>query len=100
MEAYEGVARATGFEWDAGNAEKNWQKHRVSTVDCEQVFFNQPLLAGADVPHSQREPRFFLLGQTDAGRRLFVVFTIRGTLIRVISARDISRRERKAYESL
>lgn len=61
--------------------------------------FNQPLIAAPDVAHSQEEPRFFSLGQTDAGRLLFLVFTLRGTLIRVISARDMSRKERKVYGS-
>jgi uncharacterized DUF497 family protein len=63
------------------------------------VFFNLPLVAGEDEQHSQDETRFFVLGRTDAGRRLFVVGTLRGTLIRVISARDMSRKERKIWES-
>lgn len=100
MDVYEQLTQATGFEWDAGNVGKNWRKHQVSTAECEQVFFNQPLIAAADVSHSEVEPRFFLLGQTDSGRLLLVVFTLRGTLIRVISARDMSRKERKVYEKL
>jgi uncharacterized protein len=100
MDVYEQLSRATGFEWDAGNLEKNWRKHEVSPAECEQVFFNQPLIAAPDVAYSEQEARFYLLGQTDAGRLLFVVFTLRGTLIRVISARDMSRKERKVYETL
>ncbi len=88
----------TGFEWDEGNRTKNWEKHRVSQAECEQVFFNEPLLLFPDVRHSQHEPRYYVLGHTNAGRHLFVVFTIRGTLIRIISARDMSRKERKVYE--
>jgi len=99
MDVYEQLAQATGFDWDAGNVEKNWRKHQVSAAECEQVFFNQPLIAAPDVAHSEQESRFFLLGQTDAARLLFVVFTLRGTLIRVISARDMSRKERKVYGS-
>jgi uncharacterized protein len=99
MDVHEQLAQATGFEWDTGNVEKNWQKHRVSAAECEQVFFNQPLIAAPDVAHSEQEPRFFSLGQTDAGRLLFLVFTLRGALIRVISARDMSRKERKVYGS-
>jgi uncharacterized protein len=99
MDVYEHLSQATGFEWDAGNVEKNWRKHQVSAAECEQVFFNQPLVAALDVAHSEQEPRFYLLGQTDASRLLFVVFTLRGTLIRVISARDMSRKERKVYVS-
>lgn len=86
-----------GFQWDMGNAQKNWEKHRVSRSECEQIFFNKPLLVAEDTRHSQIEERFYALGQTDAGRRLFVVFTIREELIRVISARDMSRTERTIY---
>lgn len=92
------LTRCTGFEWDEGNLLKNWQKHRVSASECEQLFFNQPLIAGEDEKHSDREPRFFGLGQTDSSRRLFVVFTVRGTLIRVISAREMNRREEGEYD--
>src|SRR5437867_749903 len=91
------VADCTGFLWDIGNSEKNWFKHRVTRVECEQVFFNQPLVVGEDERHSQDEPRSYALGQTDAGRRLFVVFTIRGDLVRVISARAMTERERRVY---
>ncbi len=92
------LAQCTGFQWDAGNADKNWDLHQVSQGECEQVFFNRPLLVAPDIEHSQREPRYAALGQTNAARQLAVVFTIRGTLVRVISARDMSRRERRIYE--
>jgi uncharacterized DUF497 family protein len=88
----------TGFEWDEGNSEKNWIKHQVSRAECEELFFNEPLVAASDEKRSEEEPRYFVLGQTDEGRRLFVVVTIRDKLIRVISARDMSRREEKEYE--
>jgi hypothetical protein len=91
------LARATGFQWDDGNATKNWAGHEVSQGECEQVFFATPLLVALDVRHSALESRCYALGQTVEGRRLFVVFTLRGTLIRVISARDMSRRERRVY---
>jgi uncharacterized DUF497 family protein len=97
MDIHEQLAAATGFEWDAGNLEKNWLAHQVSPAECEQVFFNAPAIAAQDPAHSQAELRFFLLGQTDAGRLLFVAFTLRETLIRIISARDMSRKERKVY---
>jgi uncharacterized DUF497 family protein len=86
------------FEWDAANAEKNWVRHRVSQTECEQVFFNHPLVVGEDVLHSHDEARFFALGQTDAGRFLFLVYTVRRERVRVISARDMTRRELKEYE--
>ncbi len=88
-----------GFDWDEGNARKN-EKHGVSKAEVEQVFLNAPLLVADDVKHSQREPRFQALGRTDPDRRLHVTFTERGngTLIRPISARVMSRKERAVYE--
>jgi len=90
----------SGFDWNEGNFLKNWEKHHVSASECEQVFFNRPLLAQADTGHSTSEARFFALGQSDSGRHLFIVFTVRGNLLRVISARDMSRKERRAYQAL
>ena len=87
----------TGFEWDEGNSKKSQRKHRVSPLESEQVFFNQPLFVEPDGAHSEEENRFYALGQTDLGRPLFVVFTIRKNLIRVISARDMTRAEKEAY---
>lgn len=88
-----------GFEWDDGNVRKSRDKHDVSQAEAEQVFFNEPLVVAPDARHSQQESRSHALGQTDEGRLLHVTFTLRaeGTLIRVISARDMSRREREAY---
>ena len=100
MDLSDTIADLTGFQWDEGNLLKNWEKHRVSAVECEQVFFNKPVLAVPDEEHSGSEARFYILGRTDTGRGLFVVFTTRGNLIRVISARDMSRKERKIYEAL
>ena len=91
------LAGATGFQWDEGNATKNWVRHEVGQGECEQLFFGSPFLVAPDLTHSETEPRFYALGQTAAGRRLFLVFTLRDTLIRIISARDMSRRERKVY---
>ena len=91
------LAVATGFQWDEGNAAKNWVGHQVSQGECEQVFFGSPFLVAPDWTHSKAEPRFYVLGQTAAARPLFLVFTLRDTLIRIISARDMSRRERKVY---
>ena len=92
------LLKCTGFEWDEGNREKNWIRHQVSVPECEQIFFNTPLLVADDKRHSGTEPRYYVLGQTNAGRKLFEVVTVRGELIRVISARDMSRRERKEKE--
>ena len=71
-----------GFEWHEGNLLKNWEKHRVSASECEQVFFNHPLVAGLDKKHSQSESRYYALGITDEKRKLFIVFTLRKRLIR------------------
>ena len=89
----------TGFNWDEGNARKN-EKHGVSMAQAEQVFFNAPLLLLEDAAHSQTEPRLHALGKSDDGRRLHITFTLRqsGALIRVISARDMHRKERSIYE--
>lgn len=87
----------TGFDWDTGNQGKNWEKHGVTDSECEQVFFNQPLFVFADTEHSEEEQRYYVLGRTDRGRRLFVVLTPRGDKIRVISAREMTKRERAFY---
>jgi uncharacterized DUF497 family protein len=94
----EELASCTGFEWDKGNSEKNWLAHGVSRAEAEQVFFNRPILIAPDLKHSKVEARYALLGQTNAARLLAVVFTVRGQLARVISARDMHRRERSFYE--
>ena len=91
------LAAATGFQWDDGNITKNWAKHEVRQAECEQLFFNVPLVLAAYPQHSSDEARYFALGQTDAARFLLVVFTLRGPLVRVISARSMSRREREVY---
>lgn len=93
------VADCVGFDWDEGNIGKNWLKHHVTDWECEEVFFNQPLVVGSDTAHSRRELRYYVLGQTDRGRWLYVSFTVRNRLIRPISARDMNARERRIYES-
>jgi len=92
------LSQFTGFEWDDKNRDKNWEKHKVAAGECEEVFFNLPLLLQSDDAHSQKEPRYYVLGHTIAGRRLFIAFTVREDKIRVISARDMSKKERKIYE--
>ena len=93
------LAAITGFDWDSGNARKN-DKHGVSMAQAEQVFFNAPLLLLSDERHSQQEMRYHTLGHCDEGRLLHLTFTLRepGSLIRVISARDMHRKERAFYE--
>jgi len=92
-------ANIVGFDWDAGNERKSEDKHGVGQSEAEQVFFNQPLLVLEDDRHSLAEPRFHALGATNEGRQLHITFTLRGddTLIRVISTRDMHRKERAVY---
>lgn len=91
------IAGLEGFEWDAGNSDKNWHRHAVRQVEAEQALLSRPLVLTADVKHSQKEPRFMALGHTDAGRHLMVVFAVRGNRVRVISARAMSKAEQQAY---
>ena len=93
------LAKCAGFEWDDHNVEKSWATHRVAFWECEEVFFNEPLLAAKDAMHSSPEQRFYALGQTNGGRFLFVVFTVRRDLIRVISARDMTPKEKRVYQT-
>ena len=90
----------TGFDWDDGNSRKSADKHDVSQAEAEGVFFNDPLIVVEDSKHRETEPRFNALGKTTQNRLLHITFTLRqdGTLIRVISARDMHRKEKKAYE--
>jgi len=91
------LANCTGFDWDEGNFDKNWIAHQVSNSECEEVFFNRPLIVADDKKHSATEKRYYVLGRTDAERLLFIAFTIRNNLIRVISARDMNNKEIRKY---
>ena len=94
------LASQTGFEWDAGNARKNWLTHHVRPAESEEVFFNRPVCVAEDVKHSNRERRYNVLGRTNGDRLLSVVFTVRRGLIRIISARPMSRKERATYAEI
>jgi uncharacterized DUF497 family protein len=87
-----------GFDWDEGNSNKNWHRHRVTDGECEEVFFNFPLIVANDRDHSGKENRFAALGRTDDHRRLFIAFAIRRSLVRIISARDMNKNENRRYE--
>jgi uncharacterized DUF497 family protein len=87
-----------GFQWDQGNSNKNLLKHHVEDWECEQVFFNEPLLVLDDPKHSLVERRWAAFGRTDGGRLLVVIFTKRDKLLRVISAREMNRKEILFYE--
>lgn len=92
------LPKPIGFEWDRGNKEKNWLEHKVKFTECEQVFFDEEVEFFRDPGHSEIEERFLAYGETGEGRKLTVVFTVRKQKIRVISARDQSKKERKIHE--
>ena len=95
-ETFSGLA---GFEWDDGNRNKSQAKHKVLTGESEQLFFNEPLVVIDDAKPSQTEKRFAAFGVTNAGRQLMVIYTIRSDKIRIISVRDMHRKEREFYEN-
>ena len=94
------LSSVLGFDWDDGNNRKNI-KHGVSMAEAEQVFFNDPLLVVEDAKHSQQEIRLHALGKTNSSRCLHITFTLRkdGRKIRVISARDMHKKERAFYDN-
>ncbi len=92
-------SQTDGFEWDEGNIQKNRDKHGVDTRESEEVFVNQPLLIYFDNKHSETESRFYVLGKTNNNRFLFLAFTMRKNRIRIISARDMNKKEKIHYEN-
>ena len=91
------VPGVVAFDWDENNIDKNWHKHKVHFSECEDVFFNDPIIE-VDPWHSQNEQRYLAYGTTDKQRLLFAVFTIRKGKIRIISARGMSRKERRMFD--
>lgn len=91
------ISKCEGFEWNEGSSNKNWHLHRVTDAECEDVFFNLPIIVAADAKNSKREQRFFALGRTESNRRLFIAFAIKEKLIRIISARDMTKSEQRKY---
>lgn len=86
------------FEWNKGNIDKNFKKHRVTNEETEEVFFENNSVLTEDLRHSKVEKRYQILGKTEGDRLLNVIFTIRAAKIRIISARDMNKEERKLYE--
>jgi uncharacterized protein len=86
------------FEWDESNKDKNWIKHKVEQKESEEIFFNRPLVTFPDAKHSLVEKRYLSFGNTNKSRKLTIIFTLRNSIIRIISARDMSRKERNIYE--
>ncbi len=90
-------SESKSFDWDQGNINKNWDKHRVYHLECEEIFFNESIVTKVEERGVSQEERVSALGVTNEGRFLFVVFTIRRGMIRVVSARDMNKKERKIY---
>ena len=90
------LSRFEGFDWDRGNIQKSWERHRVAFYECEEIFFYEPVIV-PNPEHSETEQRYYAFGRTVRGRLLTVVFTVRRDRIRIISARDMSRKERRRY---
>lgn len=92
------LSKITGFEWDKGNLDKNYQKHGITPNVAEEVFLDPEQLIFEDDKHSQKEERFTIIGKIIKGSVLFLSFTIRKNKIRIISARKANTRERRKYE--
>lgn len=92
------IKEPIGFVWDRGNTDKNWQKHEVTNRECEEVFFDENKKIYEDKLHSNKEERYILVGKTKKRRLLYLVFTLQDKKARIISARDINRKERRLYE--
>ncbi len=88
----------TSFDWDEGNRDKNWKRHKVHFKEAEEIFFNKPLKTFSDIRHSDNEKRFVAFGFTNRKRQLTIIFTVRTKKLRVISAREQNRKERSRYE--
>lgn len=92
------IRKAVEFEWDRGNIDKNWVKHKISNKEAEESFFDKNSIAYKDVFHSKKEERLILLGKTKNGRLLYTVYTLRGKKIRIISSRMTNKKEVRLYE--
>ena len=86
------------FEWDPRKAEINLRKHGVSFLEAGTVFGDDLAITVPDPDHSDDEDRFITIGLSNRPRLLIVSHTDRGDRIRIISARELTRAERKAYE--
>lgn len=95
-----GLIKPVEFDWNEFNKDKNWTKHNVENKECEEIFYNKPLKTYPDKKHSLLEKRFVAFGMTNKQRKLTAIFTIRNNKLRIISARNMSRKERNVYEKI
>lgn len=93
------LSKIERFDWDQGNLE-HIKKHNVSYKECEEGFLNIPIIMNEDETHSQVEERYRVYGQTNKRRLIFMIFTLRNNKIRVISARDQNKKERKEFREV
>lgn len=92
------LIKILGFEWDKGNVDKSYQKHGITPNEAEEVFVDKNVGVERDIKHQESEERYIAIGMTLNEKLLFVVFTVRGNLIRVISSRKANKKERRLYE--
>lgn len=92
------IDRAQEFIWDKGNIDKNWNKHKVTNEEGEEVFGDENKVVYRDLFHSEKEERYIILGKTKNNRLLYTVYTYRKNKVRIISARDINTKEIELYE--
>ena len=97
--SYVDIARTRFFEWDRGNFDKNYQRHKITNKEAEEVFDNESKFIFEDIKHSKTEKRYGIFGQSKNGKLLSIVFTIRNNKIRIITARNMSKKERRSYEN-
>jgi hypothetical protein len=86
------------FQWDEGNKDKSLIKHNVQNTEIEETFYDEKKKIFKDVVHSAQEKRYRVIGRTKTERLLFIVFTIRDQYVRVISGRDVNKKEVYLYE--
>ncbi|MDL1975035.1 MAG: BrnT family toxin [Deltaproteobacteria bacterium] len=86
------------FEWNPNKAKKNIEKHGVSFDEAATVFFDPLSMTYDDPDHSYDENRYIIIGLSDLGRLLFVSHAETDNIIKIISARQLTRKERKQYE--
>ncbi len=87
------------FDWDKGNVDKNLKKHNVTNQETEEIFSSEPIFLFEDEKHSLlSEKRHMVWGQTKKARKLAIIFTTRNSSVRIISARDMNKKERRDYE--
>ncbi len=86
------------FEWDDKKAQQNLAAHGVTFEDATAVFDDPFYIIYADPDHSMEEERFIVIGESESHRYLFVSYTERGERTRIISARELTAKERKSYE--